>query len=143
LQTVDTGDALPVIEFIDINGSPASLKFGDNKKHLIFVYSVYCEFCKNDFSLWNDLITKSQSTKYKFHAISLDSQIDTANNLDTIYEALRAITIIARETNIRRTYRLSATPTTMIVSNQGVVEWTYIGRLNPEKLQEIKLKLAA
>ena len=111
------------------------------KKHVIFVFSISCEACKKDFFLWNDLIPNLQSDSCQVNGLSLDSQAETYDDIDPQLLALRKSTIIAPNKGIQRTYRVLATPTILVLSDQGVIEWVHIGRLNQDAIQELKQKI--
>lgn len=138
LQTAEPGDAVPELISVDINGRSATLNFNSDRKHLIFIYSINCKFCQEEFAVWNDLISEYRSESGNIHGLSLDSQIETSNSIDSNLTYLRAASIIAPDKNLIRTYRALATPTVLIVGQGGLVEWVHIGKLKAEEIQQIK-----
>lgn len=137
------GDALPGIVSVNVEGNFSSFNFDDSRKHIIFVYSVHCQFCKEDFPLWNRLIGDISKENSNVHALSLDSQPETQSGVGKEFENLRNVTIIGAETNVRRTYRTGVTPAILITSHNGVIEWMHVGRLDGDDIKEIQQKLGS
>lgn len=134
------GDSVPPISSVDIKGNPVAVEYSGRNKHLLLIFTTYCQACLDQLPQWDSLSEKASSQSSGVFAISVDSLEDTKASLNGKYPHLNVL--IAPDQNFLRTYRVNTYPQVMIVSNQGVVEWVHTGKLSDAQIGEIMSKLA-
>jgi peroxiredoxin len=140
-QSLQAGDIVPAFKTVDLRGQPYEVAFNGSTKTLIFVFSAACDVCAQEIPAWNALSAKLNSKKYVARGISIDSLEDASKNLAG--KNLQCEVSVMPDAAILRAYRVVSIPVFMIVSEQGVVEWSHYGAMTKEKVKELVSKIEA
>jgi thioredoxin-related protein len=113
-------------------GTPISLdeNWKANKKTLILVVSTQCHFCSESADFYKRLIINKLETQFVF--ISPQSAEDTKSYLTGLGIPFENV----KQTNIKN-LNISGTPTLILVDENGNALNSWIGKLSPEKEEEV------
>lgn len=113
-------------------GVPMSVKYGDDGRKKVFVFlSASCPFSRQQMPYWQELIAKLDQER--FEVVGLVSEAEDVVALTRFLGAagMDSFRIGTVSAETRRSYRLSGTPTTLVVSPIGKVEKAWSGKWGP------------
>jgi peroxiredoxin len=137
---LEVGDLVPALSARDLAGLPARIEFNTGQKHLLFIFSANCAACARQLPVWTQLAPQAKSAGCVVHGISVDSPDETKayfNGEDSIP------TLILPVETFKRAYRVREVPQTVLLSDQGVVEWVHAGMLSEDEIRELLSKARA
>jgi peroxiredoxin len=125
------GDKLPPFSAKGLGGEPLSVSYeGRGPKRVLLFFTPTCRYCHRQFTYWRELLERADHGR--FEIVGLVAEAEDAVKVE---EYLRAVGSDARAAlrvamipaAVRRTYKLSATPITLVVANDGTVEHSWSG----------------
>lgn len=137
LRQAEVGDAVPPIETVDLQDRPIPLSFRDYKATVLIASRASCPFCVADFEVWNNLIAALRQRELNVSVLFFDPLSFTNETIPSNLTELRSVTLISSQSQTLRTYRAYTTPQISIISKDGVIVWTHVGRLSEDKMKEL------
>lgn len=141
-QSLKEGEIVSPIVGRSLDGRPYELNYGkDERKHLLFYFSPSCTYCVQQAPLWRDTLNKVDGNRVEVVGIvsdKLDKQAVTTHAEELGYFKTKAplpVIFATNETLVR--YKLVATPTTLLISNNGTVEHVWVGKWDETKTAEV------
>lgn len=133
-RRLGAGEAVRPFRAAGLDGRPVEVSYGGGgPKKLLFYFTRACPFCREQFSEWRRILERADGER--FEVIGL---VDESEDRPRLEEYLRAVGCAAGSARplrvafipeeVRRDYKLSATPITLLVSNDGKVEKWWEGR---------------
>jgi hypothetical protein len=131
-KRLKTGDIVIGFTAHDLAGNSINVQYGhDSPKRVLLFFSPHCRYSASQFVSWIPIIQNSLASKTEVLLIAMDteqkSEIDNflgAVNCPPQSEGFKVALI---PTNVREAYKFSITPTTVVVSNEGVVQNAWNG----------------
>ena len=133
-QRLAAGDKVQPFTAAGLGGEPVAVNYdGGGPKKLMFYFTRTCPFCRDQFPRWREILERVDGER--FEVIGL---VDEAEDKPRLEEYLRSVgcagdsgkplrvAFVPKE--VRRKYKLTATPVTLLVSNDGTVEKWWAGR---------------
>jgi peroxiredoxin len=128
------GEKVPPFTASGLHGEPIDVNYtGDGRKTVLFFFTPTCPFCRQQFPYWKEILGRVDGER--FQVIGL---VDQSEDKTKVAEYMRAmgcstdsqspLRIAFVTKDIRRNYKLSETPITLIVANDGTVEKAWAGR---------------
>lgn len=105
----------------------------ENQKTLVFFLKKDCKFCTASAPFYRQLIAEALKRNVKLLAIvpnSIQQGREYISSLGLPIEDIKTGSLTA--------YKISGTPTVLLVDNQGTVRSVWVGGVSPEREQEIK-----
>ena len=131
------GERLAAVATQGLQGETINLDYpGVGPQRVLLFFSPACRYSHEQFAYWREIIARVAPER--FEVLGLVSEAEDKARLEEYLRALGhaagsprplRVALISEET--RRSYKLSMTPTTIVVANDGSVEQVWRGRWNP------------
>lgn len=140
-QRIQIGDKLGPFKGADLDGRAVDVRFdGNGLKKVVLFSSVSCPFCKKQNPMWNRLIGKIDRRKYEVMEIFRDSesgsQVAAYLKANGFSNEDSAKVFLIRDEFLREE-KLNATPVTLLIGENGVVEKAWFGLWNRSTADEV------
>jgi len=130
------GDKLESFSAVGLNGETVAIDFasGGPRRVLMFL-SPDCPYCREQFSYWKKIIDLAPARGFQVVAVARSSE--DRSKLAAYLSAMGcptnsktfSLALIAEE--VRQKYKLSITPTTVVISSDGRADAVWTGLLKP------------
>lgn len=120
-----------------LNGENIVISYKNSKtKRVFFYFAPACEFCKEQFPIWNDLRQNLTTQNYNFYGLVSNQEevLNIKNYLQKMNSSL--LSTVQITPTIEKDYKLSFTPTTIVINDDGVVEKIWIGKWDAKVKKE-------
>lgn len=130
-----TGTTVPAIRAKDINDNPASISFsGVSSPTILYVFSPSCGWCAGNLANAKHL-ARTVAGRFRFYGVSLSDErlrdYVAENGIDfPVYAGISEDT--------RASYKMGATPQTIVVSSDGKILKSWSGAYLPDTAREIE-----
>jgi len=126
----------------DLKGQPYQMLYGkDGKRHLLLFFSPSCPYCIQQGPIWADLLNLIDSSRFEVVGIVGDREDKqkVANHADGLgyFKTRLVLPIVSVSDEALARYKLTATPTTLLIDNSGTVEHVWVGKWNQTKIDEV------
>ena len=132
-RNAEAGDIVPPFVAPALGGDPVRVEYtGGGRKTLLFFFTPTCPYCHKQFAFWREVLNRAEERRYDVIGLVADSEDKVK-----LHEYLRAmgcgsesetplrVALIPKA--VRSSYKLSATPVTLLVSGDGTVEKAWTG----------------
>ena len=138
-KRLKTGDILTAFTAHNLDGARINVKYGyDSPKRVMLFFSPRCRYCVSQFVSWIPLIQNASASKTEVLLVALDTEeeLEIKSFLESVdcppqSEAFKVALI---PDNVREAYRFSVTPTTVVISSEGVVQKAWNGVADSKEL---------
>lgn len=136
-DVLEAGDKLPPFSAKWLtNGEPLQVSYtGQGPKRVFLFFTPSCSYCREQFVYWRELLERADQNR--FEIVGLVAESEDAGKVEEYLRSvgcgdgspapLRVATI---PDDVRRGYRLSSTPITLVTASDGTVEQFWLGRWN-------------
>ena len=125
----------------DLKGQPYQMHYRDGKRHLLLFFSPSCPYCIQQGPLWADLLNLIDSSRFEVIGIvsDRDDKQKVADHADGLgyFKTRLVLPIVSVSDEALARYKLTATPTTLLMDNSGTVEHVWVGKWNQSKIDEV------
>ena len=126
----------------DLKGQPYRMHYGnDGKRHLLLFFSSSCPYCIQQGPIWAELLNLIDSSRFEVVGIvgDRDDKQRVANHADGMgyFKSRLVLPIVAVSDEVLSRYKLTATPTTLLLDNSGTVEHVWVGKWDQSKIDEV------
>ncbi len=133
-DSLQAGDAVPPFVTQDLQGNTVNINYtGEERKRVFLFFTPSCPYCREQFAYWRELLQRVDNRRFEVLGLAAD-----AENKEKLEEYLRsvgcptdvpdALRVVLAPNGVRRNYKLSATPITLVVANDGRIEQVWDGR---------------
>jgi hypothetical protein len=120
----------------DIHGSALELTYGeDRRKTLLLVFSPKCQFCDQNWPIWNSISNTVNRDMVRMAFINIGANI--SNSYVNEHHLESAFLIATLEPWSREAGKLHSTPQTILLDRNGRVERIWSGVLSNEAHHEV------
>ncbi|MET0648506.1 MAG: redoxin domain-containing protein [Pyrinomonadaceae bacterium] len=145
-------DALKVGETVgplvgkDLNGQPFEVKYQkEGRRHLLFYFSPGCPYCVQQAAQWRAALDKVDGGSVSVVGVvreGEDRQAVLAHAEGAGYFKTKTpLPIVFFDDDALARYKLTATPTTLLIDDAGKVEQSWVGKWDAEKAGEVAAAL--
>jgi peroxiredoxin len=136
------GDVVAAVTATDLNGRPYRLEYSqDRRHHLLLFFSPNCPYCEQQSPLWRDLldtVDKNRFTVLGVVSITEDRRLVSAHAEGAGYFKTKTpLPIVFFDNESLGRYKLTATPTTLLIDENGKVEHAWVGRWDESRAMEV------
>ena len=138
-KRLKTGDILTAFTAHDLDGARINVKYGyDSPRRVLLFFSPRCRYCVSQFVSWIPLIQNALVNKTEVLLVALDTE--EKSEIKSFLESVdcppqsESFKVALIPNNVREAYRFSVTPTTVVVSNEGVVQNAWNGLVDSKDL---------
>lgn len=127
-----TGDVLQPFTATNLDGSSIDVSYLQNSPRRVFLFfSPHCPYCEKQFPAWKSIIREAPPRGFQVLALAGDSEDETEikeylKSLDCPPES-ESFRVVLISRDVRAKYKFTVTPTTLVVSNAGVVQSAWNG----------------
>jgi len=127
------GERLDGFTGVDLNGQQLAIDFNrPGRKHIILYLSPSCPYCFQQAPLWRNLLDNLDGNRFDVVGVVSDKneREPVARNIDELgyLKTKNPLAVMFLKDEALAKLRFVATPTTMIVSDTGVVEGMWVGK---------------
>lgn len=142
INSLKAGDVVAPIAGMDLQGRQYELRFEKGgKRQLLLFFSPSCPYCLQQGPLWCDILNKIDSNRFNVVGIvgdKEDPQAVTRHAKELGYfDTKLVLPIIAINDQALRRYKLTATPATLLIDDNGRVEHAWVGKWDDSKQREV------
>lgn len=146
-RQLEVGAAVRPFTATALDGSPLGVSYDDaGPKKVMLYFTRTCPYCRQQFANWRRILERVDSVR--FEVIGL---VDEAEDRSLLEDYLRAVGCGTDSTtplrvafvpkDVRRDYKLTATPVTLLVSSDGKVEKNWPGAWGETEKADAALSL--
>lgn len=145
-NSLKRGDVVPPVSGLDLAGRPYQLDYKEDKRRQMLLFiSPSCAYCVQQALLWRDLLDTVDTTRVNVVGVvgdREDSRAVTAHAEELGYFKTKvALPILIFDQESLTRYKLTATPTTLLISANGTVEHAWVGKWDQSKTSEVAMAL--
>lgn len=130
----------------DLNGRPYQVEYRkDRRRQLLLFFSPSCPYCVKQGPIWRDMLNRIDSTRFNVVGIVGDREnkqevLSHAEGLG-YFKTRIALPIVSVGDETLARYKLTATPITLLIDDNGRVEHAWVGKWDESKTAEIAAAL--
>ncbi|HEX9970673.1 MAG TPA: TlpA disulfide reductase family protein [bacterium] len=122
------GDHVQSFMAIDLNGRLVTIGYPDEaKKTVLLVFSTECAVCEKNIAFWNDLFKRADSYRYRIIGIAKNDPVELKLFAESMN--LKFPILMSDELSFWWYYKLFRLPQTILINEQGAVEYVWPGVL--------------
>lgn len=145
-NSLKSGEVVTPFAGTDLNGQPYQVQFGkDGRKQLLLFLSPSCPFCVQQAPIWCDVLNRIVSSRFNVVGIvgNREDKQEVASHAYALGYFKTKVTLpvvsVSDETLAR--YKLTATPTTLLIDDTGKVEHAWVGKWDESRTTEVAAAL--
>lgn len=140
------GEMVTPITGTDLNGKPYQVQYAnDGKKQLLMFFSPSCQYCVKQGPIWRDVLDHIDANRFNVVGIVGDREDrkEVTQHADELgyFKTKVALPVVAVNTETLVRYKLTATPTTLLIDDSGRVEHAWVGKWDDAKIAEVTAAL--
>jgi len=122
-------------ELKSLDGKAVGLETFRGKPLVINFFASWCDPCRDEMPLLNQLASKANKEGYAVLGIAVE---DTRAAVTQYVEEAQLVFPVALDLNstVKRAYRIFGPPATFFIDSRGVVQDIVIGPMTPERVRE-------
>jgi peroxiredoxin len=130
------GQQVPPFAANSLSGQRQGINYADRDRTVLLVFSPHCPACELALPYWREINAACARNQYQIFGISLGDGPDTNEFLEQNGLSLEAFVGIEAET--KDAYKLSLTPLTIVIDNNGKVARIWPGAFSKETKREVE-----
>lgn len=140
------GEIVTSITGKDLNGQPYQVEYvNGGRKQLLMFFSPSCPYCVQQGSGWRDVLNQIDSNRFNVVGIVGDREDkqEVTQHADGLgyFKTKVALPVVAVNSETLARYKLTATPTTLLIDSSGRVEHAWVGKWDEAKTAEVAAAL--
>jgi peroxiredoxin len=145
-NALNAGEFVKPITGTDLNGQPYQLQYAnDGRKQLLMFFSPSCPYCVAQGPIWRDVLNRIDSSRFKVVGIVGDREdkLEVTNHANVLgyFKTRVVLPIVTVSNEALANYKLTATPTTLLIDSNGRVEHAWVGKWDETKTAEVTAAL--
>lgn len=127
------GDKVPEFVASDLNNQRVEIQYNSKSSRRIFLFfKPSCPYCREQFPYWKAILEQSEKAGFEVWGLAGDEQ-DKAKlqeylvAMGCVKDGLPSLRVALVSKEMRESYKLHSTPTTLIVSGDGRIEKAWLG----------------
>ena len=145
-NALQPGDVVTPITATDLEGRPYQLDYKkDGRERLLLFFSPNCPYCQQQSPLWRDLLEKVNSNRFTVVGIVSDREdkrlVSAYAEGAGYFKTKTPLPVVFFDSESLGNYKLTATPTTLLINEDGRVEHSWIGKWDETKAMEVAAAL--
>ena len=142
-KSLKEGEVVAAIAGVGLDGRPYDLSYGkDERKRLLLYFTPTCTYCVQQAPLWRNILDQIDTSRVEVLGLVSDelNQRTVSTHAEELgyFKTKTPLPVVFTSNESLARYKLVATPTTLLVSKDGIVEHVWVG-----KWDEVKTKAVA
>lgn len=133
------GDKVSGFAAHSLRGSPLDVNYtGREVRRVFFFFTPACPYCGEQFAYWRQMLENINGNQ--FQIIGLVSSTENRQALEAFLRShgCESLPVALIDSDIIQRYKLSITPTTLVVANDGTVEESWLGKWGEDQIKKAK-----
>ena len=140
------GDIVTPVTATDLDGRPYQLDYKkDGRQRLILFFSPTCPYCQQQSPLWRDLLDKVDSNRFTVVGVVSDREdkqlVSAYADRSGYFKTKTPLPLVFFDSESIGSYKLTATPTTLLINETGMVQHAWVGKWDETKAMEVAAAL--
>jgi thiol-disulfide isomerase/thioredoxin len=145
-NVLQPGDVVAPVAATDLSGRPYQLDYKkDGRRRLLLFFSPNCPYCQQQSPLWRDLLNKVDRNRFIVVGVVSDredKQLVSAHAEGAGYfKTNTPLPLVFFDSESLGDYKLTATPTTLLINEDGKVEHAWVGKWDAASATEVAAAL--
>ena len=145
-NSLKQGETVTAFAGTDLNGQPYQVRYGkDGRKQLLLFFSPSCPYCVQQGPIWCDVLNRIDSSRFNVVGIvgSREDKQEVSRHADLLgyFKTRIALPVVSVSDETLARYKLTATPTTLLIDDTGRVDYAWVGKWDEKKTAEIAAAL--
>src|SRR5829696_3807546 len=145
-NVLQPGDVVAPVTATDLDGHPYELDYKkDGRQHLLLYFSPNCPYCRQQSPLWRDLLDKVDSNRFSVVGVVSDREDKTLVSAHAdgagYFKTKTPLPLVFFDSESLGSYKLTATPTTLLINEDGKVEHAWVGKWDETSAREVAAAL--
>jgi peroxiredoxin len=140
------GDVVAPVTATDLEGRPYQLDYKkDGRQRLLLFFSPNCPYCQQQSPLWRDLLDKVD--RNRFTVIGVVSEREDKRLVSAhadgagYFKTKTPLPLVFFDSESLGSYKLAATPTTLLINEDGTVKHAWVGKWDETSAMEVAAAL--
>jgi peroxiredoxin len=145
-DALKAGETVGPVAGTDLNGRPFEVKYGtEGRRHLLLFFSPSCRYCGQQASLWREVLDKVDAERINVVGVvgrreDRQAVFDHAEGAG-YFKTKTSLPVVFFDDASLASYKLTATPTTILIDAEGRVEHAWVGLWDEAKANEVAAAL--
>ena len=140
------GDVVAPVTATDLDGRPYQLDYKkDGRQRLLLFFSPNCPYCREQSPLWRDLLDKVDSKRFTVVGVVNDREdkrlVSAHADGAGYFKTKTPLPLVFFDSESLGSYKLSATPTTLLINDDGTVAHAWVGKWDEASAMEVAAAL--
>ena len=140
------GDVVTPVTATDLEGHAYQLDYKkDGRQRLLLYFSPSCPYCRQQSPLWRDLLDRVDSNRFTVIGVVSDREdrllVSAHANGAGYFKTKTPLPLVFFDNESLGSYKLSATPTTLLINEDGRVEHAWVGKWDETSAMEVAAAL--
>lgn len=145
-SSLKRGETVTPFAGTDLNGQPYQVQYGkDGRKQLLLFFSPSCPYCVQQGPIWCDVLNRIDASRFNVVGIvgNREDKQEVSRHADLLgyFKTRIALPVVSVSDETLARYKLTATPTTLLIDGTGRVEYAWVGKWDEKKTAEIAAAL--
>ena len=140
------GDDVAPVTATDLDGRPYQLDYKkDGRQRLLLFFSPNCPYCQQQSPLWRDLLDKVDSNRFTVIGVVSDREdkrlVSAHADGAGYFKTKTPLPLVFFDSESLGRYKLSDTPTTLLINEDGTVAHVWVGKWDETSGMEVAAAL--
>jgi peroxiredoxin len=142
VDSLKQGDVVRSIVGFDFNGQTSELKYQKSgRQHFVMYFSPNCIYCVQQAPQWREVLNNIDTSRFDVLGVVSDKEDKKAvfEHADGFgyFKAKTPLPVLFASNDVLASYKLMATPTTLLIGSDGNVEHVWVGKWDEIKASEV------
>lgn len=139
-KILQVGEKLQPFSAPGLHGELFNVNYdNESPKYVLLFFTPNCPYCRAQFVYWREVIKQVDGNRFRVLGVAAESEdkVKLEEYLHTVgcsIDTDLALPVAFISDSVRRSYKLSATPITLVVTNDGTVEKVWAGKWDSEDI---------
>lgn len=140
------GDIVAAVIATDLDGRPYQLEYKKDGRHrLLLFFSPNCPYCEQQSPLWRDLLDNVNNDRVT--VVGVVSEKEDRRSVSAhakgagYFNTKTPLPVVFFDDESLGSYKLTATPTTLLIDDDGKVEHAWVGKWDQTRAVEVAAAL--
>lgn len=145
-NVLQPGEVVSAVSATDLDGHPYELQYNKDGRHRLLLYfSPNCPYCAQQSPHWRDLLDNVDGNRFTVVGVVSDREnkqsVSAHANGAGYFKTKTPLPVVFFDDESLGTYKLTATPTTLLIADDGRVEYAWVGKWDDRKAREVAAAL--
>ena len=133
-KILQPGDKVESFSAQGLHGEPINMNYMGETKRVLLYFTPACPYCQEQFPYWQEILRRANGNH--FQVLGIVSESEDKSKVDEYLRSVgcESMRVAFVPNSLLKSYKLSMTPTTLVIANEGKVENAWAGKWNSDSL---------